>query len=412
MTALPEIVAPAGDLEKLRFAVLYGADAVYLGGYEFGMRSAAGNFSEDELRHGILFAHGRGVKAYVTLNTMPRNEEIERLPAFIELLSRLGADAVVLSDIGVLSLVKKHAPGIAIHISTQASVVNFVSARRYFDEGASRIILARELHIGEIETIRAKTPPELELEAFVHGAMCVSYSGRCLISNYMTGRDANRGACAQPCRWAYRLVEEKRPGEYMPVLEEENGTYFFNSKDMCLIDRLPQLSRAGVTSFKIEGRIKTSYYTAAMSNAYKRAVRFYAQYPDAALPDEIRDEVFKVSHRHYCTGFYFGDGGAHQYYPSSEYIREWDVAAVVEECGSDGLARLKQKNRFFANEELELLEPGKNSVRFNSGRITDADGAEIACAPHPHMTVYMRLPHKAQEMAIVRRKKPEIDNRE
>ena len=320
-----ELLAPAGDMERLEMALAYGADAVYLAGTTFGMRSFAGNFSPEELKAAVELCHGKSVRVHVTCNTMPRNEEAARLPEWLEYLDSLGVDAVILADMGVFSLAGKYAPHVERHISTQASVVNYQCARAWYDLGAKRVILARELSLDEIREIRAKTPKELELEAFAHGAMCVSYSGRCLLSNYMTGRDSNRGACAQPCRYQYALMEEKRPGEYFPIFEENGETYILNSRDMCMIDHVGELMEAGLNSLKLEGRAKSAYYAAIVTGAYRHAI-------DAAMAGEPldpvwRDEVEHISHRHYSTGFYYGQPG--QFTEDSRYIRDWQIVAKV-----------------------------------------------------------------------------------
>ncbi len=323
-----ELLAPAGDMERLEMAVAYGADAVYLAGTTFGMRSFAGNFTPEELKRAVALCHKKGVRVHVTCNTMPRNDEVARLPEWLTYLDQVGVDAVILADVGVMALAGKYAPHVQRHISTQASIVNYETARAWHDLGADRVILARELSLDEIREIRAKTPPELELEAFAHGAMCVSYSGRCLLSNYMTGRDSNRGACAQPCRYKYALMEEKRPGEYFPVYEDEKGTYIMNSRDMCTIDHVAELIDAGLDSLKLEGRAKSAYYAAIVTGAYRHAI-------DAALAGQPldpvwRDEVEHISHRHYSTGFYFGQPG--QFTEDSRYIRDWQIVAKVRSC--------------------------------------------------------------------------------
>ena len=301
---LPELLAPAGDMEKLRFAIAYGADAVYLAGQKFGMRAAAANFDDEALRVGITYAHERGVKCYITVNIMPSERDLHALPAYLELLQDVGADALIGADVGVILLAQKYAPRVPLHISTQTSILNHEAANFWADLGAERIVLARELSLEEIAEIRANTPKTLEIEAFVHGAMCISYSGRCLISQYMTGRDANRGACAQPCRWNYALMEEKRPGEFFPVEEDARGTYLYNSKDLCMIGHIPELVRAGVDSLKIEGRNKTAYYAACVTGAYRTALDAYAADPAGfELPQFCLAEVNKVSHRDYYTGF-------------------------------------------------------------------------------------------------------------
>ncbi|MDP4109247.1 MAG: U32 family peptidase [Bacillota bacterium] len=401
----PELLSPAGDFEKLRFAAHYGADAVYLAGKAFGMRRASANFADGELAAAVKYAHGRGVKVYITVNTLPRNGEIEGLPEFLEQIAELKADGVILSDLGVLSLCKKYAPEIPVHTSTQASVVNFESARMWHSLGAERVVLARELTLSEIGEIRAKTPKELSLEAFVHGAMCVSYSGRCLLSQYMAYRDPNRGDCAQACRWKYRLSEELRPGKYMPVFEDDSGTFIFNSRDLCMIRHIPELLRAGIDSFKIEGRVKTAYYVAAVTNAYRRAIDLYKSDPQKSLPDELFNEVNKVSHRAYGTGFYFDGSGPGEYYESPDPIREWDVAAVVDECNDENLALCTQKNRFFVGDTLELLEPGVPAAEVLVSELYDENRNPIRSAPHPQMKIMLRLPRKTEPMAILRRKR-------
>ena len=396
----PEILAPAGDMEKLIMAVTYGADAVYLAGRAYGMRAAAGNFSDEELRRAVAYCHARGVKAYVTCNTIPHDDEMAALPAFLELLDDAGADAVILADLGVMNAAKKYAPHAAVHISTQAGVLNADTARAFYDLGASRAVLARELSLGQIAALRAKAPPALELEAFCHGAMCVSFSGRCTLSNYLTGRDANRGECAQPCRWKYHLVEEKRPGEYFEI-SEDGGTYILNSRDMCTISHIPALLEAGVSSLKIEGRTKSGYYAAAVTNAYRAAL-------DAAGRCEPLDpawerEVYHVSHRPYSTGFYFGEPG--QFTDDACYFAESDVAAMVESCAADGSAVLTQRNRFFPGDELELLMPGRLPVPFTVGALTDADGMPVGAANHPKMELHTVLPVCAPRYSFLRRKR-------
>lgn len=398
----PEILSPAGDFSRLKFAILYGADAVYLAGNEFGMRTASKNFSNDELYEAVNYAHERGVKVYVTLNTMPRSNEIERLPAFIEKIAEVGVDAVIVADIGVLKLVQRHAPKMSIHISTQTSIVNYLSAREWYNMGADRIVLARELSLDEIITIRQKTDPKLEIEAFVHGAMCISYSGRCLLSNFMTARDANRGNCAQSCRWKYALMEEKRPGEYFPVFED-GETFILNSKDMCMVSYIPELVRAGISSFKIEGRVKTEYYNATVTNAYRMAVDSYFENPDSWNPKGIwLDEVQKVSHREYYTGFYFNEGMG-QHYGDSTYIRDWDIIAIVEACDDEGNAVVTMKNRFSIGDEMELFMPKLPPVPFTVASMKNEKDEEIEVAPHPQMLVKMKLPAKAPVGAFLRR---------
>ena len=395
----PELLAPAGNHEKLVMAVEYGADAVYLSGAAFGMRAGAGNFRDDELAGAVRYCHDRGVRVYAAVNTIPRDGEMAVLPAFLELLDSAGADAVIVADLGVMNAVKKYAPRAAIHISTQAGILNADTARAFYDLGASRAVLARELTLEEITALRAKTPPELELEAFCHGAMCVSFSGRCTLSNYLTGRDANRGQCAQPCRWKYHLVEERRPGEFFEI-SEDNGTYILNSRDMCMIEHIPALLQAGISSLKIEGRTKSAYYAAAVTNAYRHAL-------DAALAEEPLDpvwrrEVYQVSHRPYSTGFYFGEPG--QYTDDACYFSESDVAAVVESCDGEGNAVLTQRNRFCPGEELELLMPGGGApLAFTAGPMTDRDGLSVEAAAHPKMELHIKLPVPAPRYSYLRK---------
>ncbi|SBV95253.1 Peptidase, U32 family [uncultured Eubacteriales bacterium] len=394
-----EVLAPAGDMDRLRMAMAYGADAVYLAGGLFGMRSFAGNFTPEELREAVELCHGRGVKVHVTCNTMPRNNELALLPQWLGYLEELGVDAAIVADVGVLSLLKRHAPHVKAHISTQASIVNYQSARAWHELGAERVVLARELSLDEIREIRAKAPPALELEAFAHGSMCVSYSGRCLLSNYMTGRDANRGACAQPCRYQYALMEEKRPGEYFPVYEENGETYIMNSRDMCMIDYIPELLDAGLDSLKIEGRAKSAYYAAIVTGAYRHAV-------DAALAGKPLDplwrgEVERVSHRHYSTGFYFGEPG--QFTQDARYIRDWQVSAMVEECDGEGNAVLSLNNKFSAGDELELVGPGVRPVAFAAPTMADLEGNALTEVRKPEMRFAMRLPQSVPPLSLLRR---------
>jgi len=386
-------------MERLLMSVAYGADAVYLAGDTFGMRSFAGNFSPDELKRAADYCRRRGVAVYAACNTMPRNDEVRRLPEWLELLQEAGVKAAIVADVGVLRLAQRYAPGLELHISTQASVVNYESARAWHELGASRVILARELSLGEIGEIRAKAPRELELEAFVHGAMCVSYSGRCLLSNYMTGRDSNRGACAQPCRYRYALMEEKRPGEYFPVEEDGQGAYIMNSRDMCMIDHIPELMAAGVDSLKIEGRAKSAYYAGIVTGAYRHAVDAAAE--GRPLEAVWRNEVEKVSHRHYSTGFYFGQPG--QITDDARYIRQWQVCAVVEECDEAGLATLSLRNKFRAGDEVEAVGPDAAPVSFSAPIMTDMEGRPLEEPRKPQMKFRMRLPRPVPPLSVVRR---------
>ena len=394
-----ELLAPAGDMERLEMAVAYGADAVYLAGTTFGMRSFAGNFTPEELKRAVALCHKKGVRVHVTCNTMPRNDEVARLPEWLTYLDQVGVDAVILADVGVMALAGKYAPHVQRHISTQASIVNYETARAWHDLGADRVILARELSLDEIREIRAKTPPELELEAFAHGAMCVSYSGRCLLSNYMTGRDSNRGACAQPCRYKYALMEEKRPGEYFPVYEDEKGTYIMNSRDMCTIDHVAELIDAGLDSLKLEGRAKSAYYAAIVTGAYRHAI-------DAALAGQPldpvwRDEVEHISHRHYSTGFYFGQPG--QFTEDSRYIRDWQIVAKVRYCTPDGRAVLTLNNQFSEGDQLELVGPGLRPCPVTVKALWDEDGQSLDQVRKPQMVFQLDLPCQAPPLSLLRR---------
>ncbi len=394
-----ELLSPAGDMERLEMALAYGADAVYLAGTSFGMRSFAGNFSPDQLGTAVSRCREQGVRVHVTCNTMPRNGEIARLPQWLELLNDLEVDAIILADVGVLSLAKRYAPRVPIHISTQASVVNWEAARAWYELGAARVILARELSLDEIREIRAKAPRELELEVFVHGAMCVSYSGRCLLSNYLTGRDGNRGECAQPCRYRYALVEEKRPGQFFPIREDEGGTYILNSRDMCMIDHIPELMEAGLDSLKIEGRAKSAYYTAIVTGAYRAAIDAAA----AGVPlDPVwRDEVEHISHRHYSTGFFYGPPG--QYTEDSRYIRTWQIAAKVLSCTPDGMALLSLNNKFSRGDRLELVGPGLRPLPVTADRLWDEEGLPLEQVRKPQMRFRMKLPVCAPPLSLLRR---------
>jgi len=395
-----ELLAPAGDMERLRMAVAYGADAVYLAGTTFGMRSFAGNFTPEELKEAVDLCKANGVRVHVTCNTMPRNGEIARLPEWLEYLNEVGVTAAIMADVGVLSLCKKYAPNLECHISTQASIVNYESARAWHDLGAKRVILARELSLDEIREIRAKAPKELELEAFAHGAMCVSYSGRCLLSNYMTGRDSNRGACAQPCRYKYALMEEKRPGEYFPVYEDEQGTYIMNSKDMCMIDHVGELMDAGLDSLKIEGRAKSAYYAAIVTGAYRHAIDAAAA--GRPLDPVWRDEVEHISHRHYSTGFFFGQPG--QFTEDSRYIRDWQIVAKVLECDGEGNALLTLNNKFAVGDVLELVGPGVRPQSLTVDRLTDGEtGEDLPEVRKPQMKFKMKLPCPVPPLSLLRR---------
>ncbi len=398
----PELLSPAGDRERLDMALAYGADAVYLAGNAYGMRAFAGNFGREGLAEAVKAAHAQGVRVHVTCNTLARNGEIAALPEYLEFLDGIGADAVIAAGVDVLSLCKRHAPHVQVHMSTQTGITNYEMARVWRELGASRVILARELSLEEVAEICARAPRGLEVECFVHGAMCVSYSGRCLLSNYMTGRDAARGACAQPCRYRYSLVEEKRPGEYFPILEEGGETFILNSRDMCMIDHIPELIQAGVHSLKIEGRAKSAYYAAMTTAAYRHAV-------DAAaggrpLDPVWRAEVDKVSHRHYSTGFWFGQPG--QYTQDARYIRDWQVLAVVRACDGAGNALLSLRNKFAAGDALEVVGPDLPAFPMTAPMMEGLDGQPLAEPRHPQMEFRMKLPRAVPPLSLVRANRP------
>jgi len=402
-TGCPEVLAPAGDMERLRAAVLYGADAVYLASKEFGMRSAPANFDGDELCRAVEFAHGRGVRVYLTCNTIPRNDEVRRLPAFLDQAARAGVDALIVADPGVLAAARSLQPGLALHASTQAGVANYLAAQSLYDRGVRRVVLARELSLDEIAEIRRCTPPDLELETFVHGAMCMSVSGRCLISQYLAGRNANLGTCAQPCRWSYTLVEEKRPDEAYPISQDEYGSYILSANDLCMIRHLDKLWQAGVTSFKIEGRAKSAYYTAVATNAYRCATDLLRRDPAHYQPPPwLLEEVEKISHRPYDTGFYFGTPQHGQHAHQGGYVRRWDVAAVVEGW-RDGLLRCSLRNRFFRGEALEALPPRGQPLPVSTEGLRGAEGEPLESAAHAMMKFTLPFARPLPEGTVLRR---------
>lgn len=401
----PELLAPAGDMERFLKALDFGADAIYIGGAEFGMRTAPTNFSFEELTSAVEIAHKANTKVYLTCNTVPRNNELQRLPSFIEKAKECKVDAFIISDLGTLDIAKKIAPDIDIHISTQAGITNYATANVFYNLGAKRIVTARELSIEDIAEIRAKIPSDMEIECFVHGAMCMSFSGRCLISNYLADRDANRGDCAQPCRWKYHLMEETRPGEYFPVVEDDNGTYLMNSRDMCMIEHIPELISAGISSFKIEGRAKSAYYTAVITNAYRAAIDSFlnSKSEEFTLPQWIKDEVTKVSYRQYCTGFYFGRPQENsEIFYDGGYRREWNVVAEVIKSEKGRLYGF-QRNRFFENDELEVMIKGKEPFKIKVFDLRNSDNNTIDNAPHPMMNFSFECDTYIPEGAILRK---------
>ena len=400
----PELLAPAGSLEKLKMALLYGADAVFMGGKAFGLRAFSNNFDEAELKEGIEFAHSLQKKAYVTVNIFPHNEDLVELPAYIKFLDENHADAVIVSDLGVYRIVREVAPNLPIHISTQANNTNWSSVLCWQELGASRVVLARELSLAEIDGIREKV--NLELEAFVHGAMCISYSGRCLMSNYFTDRDANRGQCAQPCRWKFNLVEEKRPGEYFPVMEDERGTYIFNSKDLCLLPHIPELIKSGLDSFKIEGRMKSVHYVATVIKVYRDAIDSYMADPEKfSIKEEWLAELQKISHRVYTTGFYFNKTTKDdQIYGSSSYEQTHDFIGLVKSYNaSTGLAVVEQRNNMKIGQTIEIMQPLAPIFRQEITEMFDMDGNSMMAAPHPQQLFMMRMSQPVKEFAMLRR---------
>lgn len=380
----PELLSPVGDMERLDAALNFGADAVYIGGNEYGMRAAAANFGFEQMKKAADLAHEKGKRIYLTCNTLPTNSEMDRMADYLKNAALTGVDAFIISDVGVLTLIKKILPEAEVHISTQAGIVNYASANAFYEMGAKRVVLARELSLEDIKTLRDKTNPDLEIETFVHGAMCMSFSGRCTISNYMTNRDANRGECSQPCRWQYYLMEQKRPGEYFPVYEEPEGTYILNSKDMCLIEHIDKLCDAGISSFKIEGRAKSSYYVAVVTNAYRAVMDYYLE--NGRMPDEgnrwMYDEVYKVSHREYTTGFYFGRPENAQCYQSGGYVRNYDIAAIVDDY-KNGRVFMTSKNGMHEGETVEVLISGQKPFEVTVKNLCNADGEPCENANHP-----------------------------
>lgn len=404
-----ELLSPAGDMERLELAVKFGADAVYVGGTQFGMRSNPSNFDPAQLQAACKLVHAAGKKLYLTCNTLPRSYELDALPDFLRSARAAGVDAFIIADMGVLAIAKQAAPEVEVHISTQAGIVNYAAANAFYQMGAKRIVTARELSLDEIKMIRDHTPPELEIEAFVHGAMCMSFSGRCILSDYMVGRDANRGDCAQPCRWKYHLMEETRPGQYFPINHEENGTYIFNSKDLCMIEHIPELVAAGVDSFKIEGRAKSAYYTAVVTHAYRQAMDAYFAHPspDFRVPDWVLAEMEKMSHRVYTTGFNFGPLQNGQELNTGGYVRNWDVCALYRDQQGNRLI-VDQRNRFFEGDVLEVLEPGQKPYTLTvRDLVREADGTRTEVANKATEVYSFAVDRPVSPDAILRRKRDE-----
>ncbi len=409
----PEILSPAGDFEKLKSAVYFGADAVYLAGHAFGMRAASGNFSDEELKEAVEYCHSRGVKLYVTVNIMPRDGEYTELRRFLSYINDIGVDAAIVSDFGVAALLAEVAPNVELHVSTQASVVSSASCMAWYALGAKRVVLARELSLAAVKNIRNNIPDDLELECFVHGSMCIAYSGRCLLSQHFVGRDANRGACAQPCRWIFgregalsaEIAEEKRREELLPVVEDGGDTFVMSSKDMCMIDHIPELCDAGINSFKLEGRVRSAYYSAVVTNTYKMALDRYIADPDGYKNDPLlRRELDSVSHREYGTGFFFNDPHSDANVVSEPgYIREKAyIATALTGCDAGGVAVFIQRNKLVAGQDVEVITPGKTGVGFAADELCDESGKPIESAPHPGMHFRLRCPVEIHAGDIIR----------
>ena len=390
----PELLIPASSLEVLKTAVMFGADAVYIGGEAFGLRAKAKNFSMEEIREGIAFAHAHDVKVYITANILAHNGDLSGVRAYFEELKEIRPDALIISDPGVFMIAREVCPEIDIHISTQANNTNYGTYQFWHQLGARRVVTARELSMAELKEIMEKAPADLEMETFIHGAMCISYSGRCLLSNYFTGRDANRGACTHPCRWKYAIVEETRPGEYMPVYENERGTYIFNSKDLCMIEHIPELIDSGIDSFKIEGRMKTALYVATVARTYRKAIDDYLESPELYREnmDWYLDQISNCTYRQFTTGFFFGkpDESA-QIYDNNTYVKEYTYLGIIGECTADGLYRIEQRNKFSVGEQIEIMKPDGRNIPVVVRRIVDEEGQEMQSAPHPKQVLYIEL---------------------
>ena len=405
-----ELLIPAGSLDVLKTAVVYGADAVYIGGEAFGLRAKAKNFSNEEIREGIEFAHGRGVKVYVTANILAHNEDLVGVEEYFEELREIGPDAVIISDPGVFRIAKRVMPGMEIHISTQANNTNYGTYLFWYELGAKRVVTARELSLEELRGIRERIPEDMEIESFIHGAMCISYSGRCLLSNYFTGRDANQGACTHPCRWKYSIVEETRPGEVMPVFENERGTYIFNSKDLCMIEHVPEMIEAGIDSFKIEGRMKTALYVATVARTYRKAIDDYRESPEKYREnlEWYKEEIGKCTYREFTTGFYFGKTDeTSQIYDNNTYVKNYTYLGTVDAVDERGFCRIEQKNKFSVGEEIEVMKPDGRNLVVTVKALYDEDGGSLESAPHPKQVVYVDLGVDVQVFDILRRSEME-----
>lgn len=401
-----ELLIPASSLEVLKIAVIYGADAVYIGGEVFGLRAKAKNFSMEDMAEGIQFAHEHGVKVYVTANILAHNGDLEGVREYFTQLKEIKPDALIISDPGIYTIAKEICPEIERHISTQANNTNYGTYQFWWNQGAKRVVTARELSLNEIAEIRKNIPDEMEIETFVHGAMCISYSGRCLLSNYFTGRDANQGACTHPCRWKYAVVEEKRPGEYLPVYENERGTYIFNSKDLCMIEHIPELIEAGIDSFKIEGRMKTALYVATVARTYRKAIDDYLTSPEKYKEnmDWYLEQISNCTYRQFTTGFFFGKPSEEsQIYDNNTYIKEYTYLGIVGECNEEGLYQIEQRNKFSVGEQIEVMKPDGRNIPVTVKRILDEDGNEMESAPHPKQVLYIDLGQELEMYDILRR---------
>ncbi len=403
----PELLIPASSLEVLKVAVIYGADAVYIGGEAFGLRAKAKNFSLEEMKEGVAFAHAHRVKVYVTANILAHNQDLAGVRQYFEELKEVGMDALIISDPGIFTIAKEVLPQTEIHISTQANNTNYGTYQFWYRQGAKRVVSARELSLEEIREIRANIPEDMEIETFVHGAMCISYSGRCLLSSFLTGRDANQGACTHPCRWKYALVEENRPGEYMPVFENDRGTYIFNSKDLCMIEHIPELLSAGIDSMKVEGRMKPALYVATVARTYRLAIDEYKKDPKLyqnRLPF-YREEIAKCTYRQFTTGFFFGKPNENtQIYDNNTYTKEYTYLGIIGEANKDGLYAIEQRNKFVVGEEIEVIKPDGRNLTVSVKKITDADGNNMDSAPHPKQLLYVDLGQELSPFDILRRK--------
>ncbi len=404
----PELLIPASSLEVLKTAVLFGADAVYIGGEAFGLRAKAKNFSHEDMKEGIAFAHARNVRVHVTANILAHNGDLAGAEKYFEELRELSPDALIIADPGMFMLAKRICPEIDIHISTQANNTNYMTYRFWHELGAKRVVCARELSLKEIREIRENIPADMEMESFIHGSMCISYSGRCLLSSFLAGRDANQGACTHPCRWKYAVMEESRPGEYFPVYENERGTYIFNSKDLCMIEHIPELIAAGIDSFKIEGRMKTALYVAAVARTYRRAIDDYLESEEKyrANMGWYKEEIAKSVHRQFTTGFYFGKPDENmQIYNSSTYVNEYVYLGIIEEVSKERGARIEQKNKFCTGDEIEIMKPDGQNIAVRVLSLTTQEGEEVESAPHPRQALWVKLSRPGEKFDLLRVKK-------